>query len=82
MKRVEKALKADLATWGAALATSALGEAALVLARRLDGDPADREVTALARELRLTLAELRRLAGAGESELEGFLAGITAASLR
>lgn len=82
MKRVEKAVKAEIAAWGAGLAGSALAEAALLLARRLDADPADREVTALSRELRLVLAELRRLAGATESELEVFLAGLSAAALR
>ena len=81
MKRLEKALRAELAAWGGGLTASTLTEAALGLARRLDAAPSDREAVALTRELRLVLADLRGLSGV-QSELEGFLAGIAAPSLR
>jgi hypothetical protein len=60
-----------------------LAAAALLLAERLDAGPADREAVLLARELRLTLAEVRARAGvAGVSDVERFLAGISTPSFR
>lgn len=45
------------------LRASTLARVVLALAERLDGDVSDREAATVARELRLTLTELRRLAG-------------------
>lgn len=79
---VAGALEGELEAWGQEVAGSTLARQAGLLAARLDAGPTDREVAALSRELRLVLAELRALAGAGVSELEGWLAGISASSLR
>ena len=57
---VLKAAQAELKAFPAALRRSTLAMAALDLARRLDAGPEDREVTAITRELRLVLGELRR----------------------
>ena len=73
-------MKAEVAAGGAALAPT-LAEQALLLARRLDAEPPDREAAVLSRELRLVLGELRRLAGGGDREVEAFVAGISASSL-
>ena len=48
--------------------------AVLDLARRLDAGPEDREVTAITRELRLVLGELRR-PGSAEADEEVFDVG-------
>ncbi len=83
MKEVEKAARAELSALRADLGSSTLAQAALDLARRLDDGPADREATMVARELRLTLAELHRRAGNDVgTELEGFLAGIANPTFR
>ncbi|MGH9002703.1 MAG: hypothetical protein ACRDYV_06200 [Acidimicrobiia bacterium] len=69
-------MKAELVAWGTTVQTTTLAQQALLLARRLDGDPPDRELTGLSRELRLVLGELRGLAGRSESELDRFLTSI------
>lgn len=74
MKRVERAARAELRTLPEALRVSTLAAAVVALAARLDGDPSDREASALARELRMSLSELHRLAGGGESEQEAIVA--------
>jgi hypothetical protein len=61
---------------------STLAKSALNLARRLDGGPADREATMIARELRLTIAELHRLVPEGVTDdVEAFLARVSASDL-
>lgn len=80
MKRIEKAVMAEVAAGGAAL-VPALAEQALLLARRLDAEPDDRAATALSRELRLVLRDLRSMAATAPSELDTFLAEINASSL-
>jgi hypothetical protein len=59
---VLKAAQAELKAYPVPLRRSTLAMAVLDLARRLDAGPEDREVTAITRELRLVLGELRRLA--------------------
>jgi hypothetical protein len=83
VRAVEKAASAELRALPAGLGSSTLARAALDLARRLDDSRADREATMLARELRLTMAELHSRAGADVgTELEGFLAGIANPTFR
>jgi hypothetical protein len=74
-KAVERAAWAELKALPVPLRTSTLAAAVLELARRLDGDPADREAAQLARELRLGLADLRRQAGVDEEVLIDVRAG-------
>jgi hypothetical protein len=74
-KSVERAARAELKALPAPLRTSTLAAAVLELARRLDGDPADREAAQLARELRLGLADLRRQAGVDDEEVIDVRAG-------
>ena len=62
MTDVLKAAQVELTTFPVPLQRSTLAMAVLDLARRLDAGPEDREVTAITRELRLVLGELRRLA--------------------
>lgn len=69
-----RAVDADLAAMGAS--AGALAEAARLVAARLDAGPTDREVPALARELRRLLAELRSLSGRGTGAVEAFLASV------
>jgi hypothetical protein len=75
LKPVEKAAVAELKALPVPLRTSTLAAAVLELARRLDGDPADREAAQLARELRLGLADLRRQAGVDDEEVIDVRAG-------
>lgn len=75
--RVEQAAKKVLKAM-AVPGGEVLAETALLLARRLDAAPPDREATMLSRELRMVVGELRGLAGAGSGELDAFLAGIAA----
>ncbi|MEW6472744.1 MAG: hypothetical protein AB1679_10770 [Actinomycetota bacterium] len=82
MKRLEKALKADLASWGDGLAGTTLAEQALLLARRLDADPADREAAVLSRELRLVVGELRSAAAVGDRDLQEFLERVGTSPVR
>jgi hypothetical protein len=74
-KAVERAARAELKALPVLLRTSTLAAAVLELARRLDGDPADREAAQLARELRLGLADLRRQAGVDDEEVIDVRAG-------
>ena len=80
MRVTERATRAELRTLGVVLDSSALGRAAVDLARRLDADPGDRAAAMLARELRLVMGDLHRrhpedLSG----EVENFLERIAAA---
>jgi hypothetical protein len=75
VKPVERAARGELKALPAPLRTSTLAAAVLELARRLDGDPADREAAQLARELRLGLAYLRRQAGVDDEEVIDVRAG-------
>ena len=68
MAAVEQAVQADLEALGHPVRRSALAFVALHLAQRLDGEPSDREASTLARELRLTLQELHRLAALDDEE--------------
>lgn len=71
MTDVLKAAQAEIGAFPVPLRGSTLAMAALDLARRLDAGPEDREVTAISRELRLVLGELRRLAAADGEEVIG-----------
>jgi hypothetical protein len=82
MKAVEKAARAELGALPVEVRESTLAKAALNLARRLDAEPADREATMLARELRLTLTELHRQSPeGGVDEVERFLVRVAAPDL-
>lgn len=67
-KSVEKAATVEIAAMPAPVATSTLAATAIELARRLDGDPTDREAATIARELRIAMADLGRLAAAVQQE--------------
>jgi hypothetical protein len=82
VKRLETAAKRQLAAMGDEVAWSALAEAAVLLAKRLDAGVPDYVAPALVRELRLTMADLRSQAGEdGPGEVEAFLARIAAPEL-
>jgi hypothetical protein len=82
VKRLESAAKRQLAAMGDEVASSALAEAAVLLARRLDARPPHYVVPSLVRELRLTMADLRAQVGEdGPDDVEAFLAGIAAPEL-
>jgi hypothetical protein len=77
MRRIERATRAELRKLAVAVAGSALAQAAIDLAARLDADPADSVAVLLVRELRLVMADLRsRAEGGGADEVERFLARI------
>jgi hypothetical protein len=79
---VERAARAELGTLPEDLRGSTLAKAVLNLARRLDSEPADREAVLLARELRLSLAELHRMAPeGGVDDVERFLERVAAPDL-
>ena len=78
---VEKAALTELAALPDVLRVSTLAAAVLGLAARLDAEPSDRDATALARELRIGLAELHRLAGGAGSEQEAIVARIRNSAL-
>jgi hypothetical protein len=60
-----------------------LAAAATLLAARLDsGTASDRDVVGLVAQLRMTLADLRELAGVGDRELEEFLHNVSASTVR
>ena len=61
---------------------SALVQVALELAARLDGEPADTAAVLLARELRMTLGELRSGGEDPTNDVERFLARIAAPDSR
>jgi hypothetical protein len=82
MKAVENAARAELRALPAEVRESTLAKAALNLARRLDAEPADREATMLARELRLTMSDLHRMGPEGDvDDVERFLARVAAPDL-
>lgn len=60
MKATERATRAELRILGVDLAASALGRAAIDLAKRLDAGPGDRAAAMLVRELRLVMGQLQR----------------------
>jgi hypothetical protein len=76
---VVEAVQAELEGLGA---PGALAAAAVDLARRLDGSPGDDAAVRLLRELRQTMAEVRAFRGGGESELDRFIAELSAAPVR
>lgn len=83
MKATERATRAELRALGVDLGASALGRAAIDLAKRLDAGPGDRAAAMLARELRLVMGDLHRRAGGDlGGELERFLGQISTPSLR
>lgn len=80
---VEKAARAEIKLMPAEVAKTALAAAVVELARRLDVGPEDREVTQIARELRLSFDALRRLAAERTTDPLGELdARIGAGTLR
>jgi hypothetical protein len=75
---VEDACRGELAGLPDGVRTSTLAAAALDLARRLDTGPPDREAALLARELRVTVGELRARSGvAAPGDVDAFLARIS-----
>lgn len=75
--KVEEATRKELQSLPELVRSSALGEVALELARRLDSEPADTAAVLLARELRMALDSLRRRAPEDTpDEIEDFLARI------
>jgi hypothetical protein len=83
MRATERATRAELRTLGVDPTTSALGRAAVDLAKRLDAGPGDRAAAMLVRELRLVLGDLRRSQGGDlGSELERFLGQVSTPALR
>jgi uncharacterized protein (DUF2267 family) len=82
VRAVERAARAELRSLPAELQGSTLAKAVLNLARRLDGEPADREAVLLARELRMALGQLHRAAPeGGVADVERFLARVAAPDL-
>jgi hypothetical protein len=79
MGPVEEAVVGELEGVTAPLALAA---AVLLLARRLDERPGDDAAVRLARELRVTMAEVRSHAGGGETEIERFLAELRIPEVR
>jgi hypothetical protein len=78
MRAIERSARAELRGLGVQLGSSALGRAAVDLARRLDAAPGDRAAAMLTRELRLVVAQLHRpAAGDPATEMERFLASIS-----
>ena len=79
----ERATRAELRAIGVNLPESALGRAAVDMARRLDAMPGDRAAAMLCRELRLVMGDLhRRGAGDLSSELERFLGQVSTPAFR
>lgn len=78
---VVEAAEAEVEALPEGLRSSTLAATVLDLARRLDSEPSDRDATGLARELRLALGELHRLAGGTGTEQEAIVARISNASL-
>jgi hypothetical protein len=83
MRATEEATRAELRGLGADPGRSALAQAAVDLARRLDAGPGDRAAAMLVRELRLVVGDLRRSAGGDlGSELERFLGQVSTPAFR
>jgi hypothetical protein len=82
VRAVERAARAELGALPVELRASTLANVAVNLASRLDAEPADREATMLAHELRLTMKELHRMAPeGGVDDVERFLGRIAAPDL-
>src|SRR5262245_53867151 len=82
MRSVERTVRAELRALGVSPQTSSLARNAVVLARRLDDNPADSIVVLLARELRMTMTNLHEQSGGGgPDEVERFLARIATPDL-
>jgi hypothetical protein len=83
VRATERATRAELRTLGVKLDESALGRAAVDIARRLDAIPGDRAAAMLVRELRLVMGELhRRMGGDLSSEMERFLGQVSTPAFR
>lgn len=80
MRAHEKTTRLKLRELGVDLASSPQGRAAVDLAQRLDLGPTDRDVIGLVKEQRLVWGMLLDLHTTGGSELDGFIAGISAPS--
>lgn len=82
MRAIERATRADLRTMPESVRDSAQARCVIDLAQRLDGEEASTVAVLLARELRMGMAELRRLAhGDVGGELDAFLRSISAPAL-
>jgi hypothetical protein len=82
VRAVERSIRDALRAVPDELRGSPLAKVALNLARRLDSEPADREAVLLARELRMTMAELRQMTPeGGVTDVEAFLARVAAPDL-
>jgi hypothetical protein len=74
VKATERATRVELRGIGVDLAESALGRAAVDLAKRLDAAPGDRAAAMLVRELRLVMGALRaQVKGDATSDVEEYL---------
>jgi hypothetical protein len=83
MRATERATRAELRAIGVKPASSALGTAAVDLARRLDAGPGDRAASMLVRELRLAVAALwAQNRGVTDRDLDAFLAGVATPAFR
>jgi hypothetical protein len=83
MRATERATRAELRALGVTPATSALAQAVIDLAKRLDAGPGDRAAAMLVRELRLVMGEVhRRTGGDLGSELERFLGQVSTPAFR
>lgn len=82
MKAVEKALRSAFRRLNVQIDSEPVARAAIELARRIDAGPGDNTLIELSRELRLSVAALRELAGTeGTDDVEAFLARIAAPDL-
>jgi uncharacterized protein (DUF2267 family) len=82
MKAVERATRAELHTLPGPARSSALAAAAVVLAKRLDGEPGDAVASMLVRELRHAMeARHRRDPEGVTDDVERFLERIAAPDL-
>jgi hypothetical protein len=83
MGSVESALRSELSGMPGTVRDSTLAAVAIDLASSLDSDPGDQIRVLLARELRLTVGELGRLAQVdGTSDVESFLERISNPAFR
>lgn len=82
MRRIERATRAELRELGVKLSSSAMGQSAVEIARRLDDlqGANDHAAVELSRELRLLISKLRGPEDehGGTSDVESYLAGIAA----
>jgi hypothetical protein len=83
VRAIERATRAELRKLPEPVRVSALARTAIDLAKRLDAEPADTTATLLARELRMTMADLHRRAPEdATSDVEDYLARIAATDER